>query len=156
MTDLSMFAINEFTLYIEAKHPPLNEYRRFVDIWDTSGSSNLNTICTFGNPEGNIGSNVKVAGTIQVAVYSSGGIKNRGDNVKIATALAEDDFARCIDDLGLQTDTTVNFAGGNFNRIWIGRGVEGYGSRYLDEAISKIAIYPKRLSNATLQAMTAE
>jgi len=78
----------------------------------------------------------------------------RGTTQKAALAIAENDVAFARNGNSVLTDTSVPLAGTDITRIWIGNGVENYNNRRSNNPISKIAIYPKRLPNATLQAMT--
>jgi len=72
---------------------------------------------------------------------------------KIAFALADNDAANSKDGATVVTDTSFVFPN-NFSQLRIGS--QANGVNLMQGTIKKIAFYPKRLPNATLQAMTEE
>jgi hypothetical protein len=148
--DVSFINPVELTVYVEGEQPPLNEYRRLVDV---SGTSISNSYAIFGDPNGSLGCGVRVNGTTIAGPFNTT-VLARGTMQKAAIAVSENDVAFVRNGDTPLTDTSVPLAGTDITRIWIGNGVENYTTRRSNNPVSKIAIYPKRLPNATLQAMT--
>ena len=86
--------------------------------------------------------------SIDVDLSNSGAIDG---TIKFSASLATDDVAFVRDGLSAATDSS--FVLPKFTRLQIG--YHQFGSAW-NNTISKIAFYPKRLPNATLQAMTEE
>ena len=72
---------------------------------------------------------------------------------KMAFAFADNDAANSKDGTTVVTDTSFVFPS-NFSQLRIGS--QANGANLMQGTIKKIAFYPKRLPNATLQAMTEE
>lgn len=70
---------------------------------------------------------------------------------KLAFAFADNDAANSKDGAAVVTDTTFVFPS-NFSQIRLGS--QANGNNFMQGTIKKLAFYPKRLPNATLQAMT--
>jgi hypothetical protein len=89
------------------------------------------------------------------AVLNLGSVGAFGVNTRLCGAYKRDDFAGVKDAGSVQTDTSGNVALGpdTFN---IGRSGNLAAAAYVSGHIKKLAFYPKRLSNATLQALTEE
>ena len=139
----------EGTLYVQATPPDYSlGDQRLVSI----GSSHSNVVEIFRE-------------------YSSANfffaIRNAGTTVaQGSTTWAADTTAKAVigyksGDIGFAANGTLimsntgTFAGMEMNQMLIGRTFQGGASAWSGE-IKKIAYYPKRLSNATLQAMTTE
>ena len=91
---------------------------------------------------------MEILGTTESGEYTA---YKEYSTIKFSASLATDDVAFVRDGLSAATDSS--FVLPKFTRLQIG--YHQFGSAW-NNTISKIAFYPKRLPNATLQAMTEE
>lgn len=82
----------------------------------------------------------------------SGGTVSASQRVQFAAGIKTDDVAICLGGGTVFTDTTATLP--TVNRLHIGSSWSG-GSSQFSGHISRIAIYPMRLSNAILQGLTS-
>ena len=80
-----------------------------------------------------------------------GGIPVDVTNARVSATYAVDDFAISVFDNTVATDTSGYVAAGGITHLHL-----GHHTGSLNGHIKKLAYYPKRLSNATLQALTEE
>jgi hypothetical protein len=153
ITDISFLNPTELTVYFESEQCANDSYRRYFAFGDNTGGPMEYAI--FSNPTNNITSYVRVNGVNQ-AEFQNGGSIAEGVAIRAAISIAEGKVAMSINGASAGTDTTVNLAGVNLTRLRIGRGEENASNRFPDKPIKKLAVYPKVLSDATLQAMTTE
>jgi hypothetical protein len=153
ITDISFLNPTELTVYFESEQAANNSYRRYFAFGDNTGGPMEYAI--FSSPAGYITSYVRINGVTQSS-FTNGGSIAEGVAIRAAISIAEGKVAMSINGASAGTDTTVNLAGVNLTRLRIGRGEENASNRFPDKPIKKLAVYPKVLSDATLQAMTTE
>ena len=153
ITDISFVNPTELTVYFESEQTANNNWRRYFAFGDNTDGTMEYAI--FSNPTNNISSYVRV-NDVNQASFSNGGQIAEGVAIRGAMSIAEGKVAMSINGAATSTDTSVNLAGVNLTRLRIGRGEENLSLRFSDKPIKKLAVYPKVLSDATLQAMTTE
>ena len=86
-----------------------------------------------------------------VSANITGGIPANLTDSRVSAAYAVNDFAISVFDNAVVTDTSGYVAAGGITHLHL-----GHDTGSLNGHIKKFAYYPKRLSNATLQALTEE
>ena len=143
------YSQGEGTLYVEASSFGIvnGETNRFLCLTDGS-NVNRTILLIESNSELKIYS---ADNSVAQAATSSGVSATNNTVFKVAGAYKPDDFAISANGGSVATDTsgTVPLV----TQVQIGNELT---ANYLDGHIKKFAFYPKRLPNATLQAMTEE
>ena len=101
------------------------------------------------------------AGINGISVYRDGGVSQAtlspaltvGTPWKFATAFAANDFASCVNGGAVSTDVSGTL--GTPTRFVIGAACSAYASGIKVVTIKNLRYYPRRLTNAELQALTA-
>ena len=130
-----------------------DQYRRIYTIGDGTAD---NYLTLHGQPSGGYWryrmDSLAIDNAVLAAAYTGVSIAN---NQKVAVAFDTNDFAISVAGLAPQTDSS--FPMPTLTKLLIGANEVGSASLgAFIGTIKKIAIYPKRLPNATLQAMTTE
>jgi hypothetical protein len=149
----SWFRADEGTVYAEATSPNVTENRAFYP-YVISDGTNSNYL---GVHRGFAGSTNRFVSIIQINNSTSQGMFNNAVNwdpnslAKIAFGFKFNDVAGVYNSGNTVTDTETLVP--VVNRINIGANPAGTGS-FFNSHIRKLAYYPKRLTNAQLQAIT--
>jgi len=128
-------------------------------IWSMSDNTDDNFIEVYGQTASNTDKwryRVDALGIDNSVLANNYTAVSIADNQKIAIALDTDDFAISVAGESVNTDTSTPLP--NLTKLVIGsQSYGGSGSNPVTTGtIKKFAYYPKRLPNATLQAMTEE
>jgi hypothetical protein len=92
-------------------------------------------------------------GSSQGTIATAGGSFVGGTFYKIAQAFQRNDLAVSFSGANVQTDTSALIP--TFDRLAIGSAPWSIGSSQVNGTIKKLSYYPKRLTNAQLQALTS-
>ena len=154
--DFTWFNPSKSTLYAEYQEPNTLSDSRIAQIQSTDTSEQIALYSDGASGANNASRNyVSVNGGAQM--QTNGFSVAKGSVVKTALAIETNNGAASVNGETPQTDTSMIVVGGEpFAYLSIGSMQGGAAGQHLCSTIKKIAYYPQRLSNATLQAMTEE
>jgi len=139
---------SEGTIYAEVGSAPLNTIAQ--QAWYLSDGSSNNAMFLRRNTVGLASAAVSVLGATQGDITSGAAITG-GASYKAAFAYATNDLAISVNGNPVGTDTTASIP--TVDRIALGSSVAS--TQFVNGYIRRITYYPRRLSNAELQAITA-
>jgi hypothetical protein len=145
----SWYNASEGTLFVDVQ-ASANASTAYLTI--SNGTQTSNSVY-FDNDSGNI-RNVVFSGSSAVAVINLGARGTIGDFNKLCAAYKLNDFAAVRNGGSVGTDTSGAVPVG-VSQMNIGANTAGTAASYLNGTIRRIAFYPQRLPNTTLQALTA-
>jgi hypothetical protein len=125
---------------------------RFLEVNDGTGN-NRNPLL-FASSTGTAFAQYRVAGVDQASTPSSVGYYASGVPIQIGAAYAVNNFATSFSGGTVQTDTSGSVVT-TATQMTIGSATSGAGAEVFNGHIRSIRYYPSRLSNATLQSLTA-
>jgi hypothetical protein len=143
------FNATEGTIYAELT-ASANTATAYVTLSDGTQTSNSTY---FDNDSGNI-RNVVFSGASAVAVIGLGAIGSVGAINKVASAYRVNDFAAVRNGGSVGTDTSGAVPVG-VSQMNIGASTSGVAVSYINGYLRRITYYPRKLSSAELQAITA-
>jgi hypothetical protein len=141
----------EGTLFTEVDHSNSSNFPVSAVLTDSSPSSNQILIYTTSTGTPGETFFVRTSGTIQANI-NGGSIVANNTPFKIAGAYKANDFAVSLNGAAVVTDTSGTIP--VVDRLGLGSSIN-QNSLYLNGHIRRITYYPRRLSNAELQAITA-
>lgn len=145
------FNSTQGTIYAELMRPSLIASTSFANAWSISDNTNNERFIAFNTGASqSMDLQVTDGGSAQ-AVFSAPGSITANTAIKTAFAYAVNDFAWVRDAGAVQTDTSGTLP--TVDRLYIGANAVGTGQ--WTGWIRRLTAYPRRLSNAELQAITA-
>lgn len=138
----------ECTIFVDFQKSPRNTSAGVAIALDDTGDDYQNYLQIVAEAtQGSVTSALTTAGVQQFSLANT--TTGSNDRFKAALAFRANDVALAVNGVVVGTDTSVTLP--TFNRIFIGRRFDGLG---LGGTMADSAIYPSRLSNARLVAMT--
>jgi hypothetical protein len=138
----------EGTLFVE--YSALSNDLTYRSIGLNSGGATNRLLITFNNVSNNINFLVQVGGVTQVSINYSGATIT--SNLKVAFAYKENDFVAYVNGTQAGTDTSGStYSSGTLTTFSFDNSV---GADKLVAKLNQVLLFPTRLSNAELQALT--
>jgi hypothetical protein len=138
----------EGTLFVE--YSALSNDLTYRSIGLNSGAATNRLLITFNNVSNNINFLVQVGGVTQVSINYSGATIT--SNLKVAFAYKENDFVAYVNGTQAGTDTSGStYSSGTLTTFSFDNSV---GADKLVAKLNQVLLFPTRLSNAELQALT--
>jgi hypothetical protein len=138
----------EGTLFVE--YSALSNDLTYRSIGLNSGAATNRLLITFNNVSNNINFLVQVGGVTQVSINYSGATIT--SNLKVAFAYKENDFVAYVNGTQVGTDTSGStYSSGTLTTFSFDNSV---GADKLVAKLNQVLLFPTRLSNAELQALT--